>query len=144
MSIRMQALSKTAYNCALEMLARREHSYWELTKKLAQQYQADDIEQALSKLQSQNYQSDQRFANEFIQMRFNQGKGPIKIAADLKQRGIDNFDLSAYDFFALAKEVRVSKYGKAPPSNYKEKSKQQRFLHSRGFGFDEINDSFES
>jgi regulatory protein len=64
-------------------------------------------------------------------------------AADLKQRGIDNFDLSAYDFFALAKEVRVSKYGKAPPSNYKEKSKQQRFLHSRGFGFDEINDSFE-
>jgi SOS response regulatory protein OraA/RecX len=38
----------------------------------------------------------------------------------------------------------VSKYGKAPPSNYKEKSKQQRFLHSRGFGFDEINDSFES
>jgi regulatory protein len=94
----MQALSKTAYNCALEMLARREHSYWELTKKLAQQYQADDIEQALSKLQSQNYQSDQRFANEFIQMRFNQGKGPIKIAADLKQRGIDNFDLSAYDY----------------------------------------------
>jgi regulatory protein len=78
----MQALSKTAYNCALEMLARREHSYWELTKKLAQQYQADDIEQALSKLQSQNYQSDQRFANEFIQMRFNQGKGPIKIATD--------------------------------------------------------------
>jgi regulatory protein len=51
---------------------------------------------------------------------------------------------AAYDFFALAKEVRVSKYGKAPPSNYKEKSKQQRFLHSRGFGFDEINDSFES
>jgi SOS response regulatory protein OraA/RecX len=35
---------------------------------------------------------DQRFANEFIQMRFNQGKGPIKIATDLKQRGIDNFD----------------------------------------------------
>jgi SOS response regulatory protein OraA/RecX len=48
----------------------------------------DDIEQALSKLQSQNYQSDQRFANEFIQMRFNQGKGPIKIATDLKQRGL--------------------------------------------------------
>ena len=140
----MQTLSKTAYNSALEMLARREHSYLELTKKLAQQYQADDIEQALSKLQSQNYQSDQRFANEFIQMRFNQGKGPIKIAADLKQRGIDNFDLSAYDFFALAKEVRVSKYGEVSPSNHKEKSKQQRFLQSRGFGFDEINDSFES
>ncbi|CAC9499794.1 Regulatory protein RecX [Bathymodiolus azoricus thioautotrophic gill symbiont] len=115
----------------------------ELTNKLAQQYQADDIEQALDKLKSQNYQSDQRFANEFVQMRFNQGKGSIKIAMDLKQRGIDNFDLSAYDFFALAKEVRVSKYGEVSPSNYKEKSKQQRFLQSRGFGFDEINCSFE-
>ena len=102
------------------------------------------LKKALSKLQSQNYQSDQRFANEFIQMRFNQGKGPIKIAVDLKQRGIDNFDLSAYDFFALAKEVRVSKYGEVLPSNHKEKSKQQRFLQSRGFGFDEINSSFES
>ncbi len=139
----MQALSKTAYNSALEMLARREHSYLELTNKLAQQYQADDIEQALDKLKSQNYQSDQRFANEFVQMRFNQGKGSIKIAMDLKQRGIDNFDLSAYDFFALAKEVRVSKYGEVSPSNYKEKSKQQRFLQSRGFGFNEINCSFE-
>jgi regulatory protein len=36
-------------------------------------------------------------------MRFNQGKGPIKIAIDLKQRGIENFDLSAYDFFTIAK-----------------------------------------
>jgi SOS response regulatory protein OraA/RecX len=53
----MQALSKTAYNCALEMLARREHSYWELTKKLAQQYQADDIEQALCILPRAQHES---------------------------------------------------------------------------------------
>jgi regulatory protein len=76
-------------------------------------------------------------------MRFNQGKGPIKIAIDLKQRGIENFDLSAYDFFTLAKEVRISKYSEATPSNYKEKAKQQRFLQSRDFGFDEIKCSFE-
>ncbi|WP_425290257.1 regulatory protein RecX [Bathymodiolus heckerae thiotrophic gill symbiont] len=136
-------MNKSVYNSALTMLAKREHSYLELTKKLAQYYQVDEVEQALEKLKNQNYQSDERFTNEFIQMRFNQGKGPIKIAIDLKQRGIENFDLSAYDFFTLAKEVRTSKYSEATPSNYKEKAKQQRFLQSRGFGFDEIKFSFE-
>ncbi|MDC9714294.1 MAG: regulatory protein RecX [Gammaproteobacteria bacterium] len=126
------------------MLARREHSYLELTRKLLNTYPEDEIAQALEKLKQQNYQSDKRFSNEFIQMRFNQGKGPVKIAIDLKQRGIEHFDLSEYDFFALAKEIRTSKYGKEVPSNYKEKAKQQRFLQSRGFGFDEIKFSFES
>jgi regulatory protein len=37
----------------------------------------------------------------------------------------------------------ISKYSEATPSNYKEKAKQQRFLQSRGFGFDEIKCSFE-
>ena len=138
----MQALSKTAYNSALEMLARREHSYLELTKKLLGTYEKDEIEQTLEKLKQQNYQSDVRFASEFIEMRFNQGKGPVKIAIDLKQRGIEHFDLSDYDFFALAKQIRVSKYGEEAPSNYKEKAKQQRFLQSRGFNFEHIDQSF--
>lgn len=57
-------------------------------------------------------------------MRFNQSKGPIKIAIDLKHRGIECFDLSEYDFFALTKQIRISKYGKEEPKNYKEKAKQ--------------------
>ncbi len=134
----MLSLSKTAYDNALEMLARREHSYLELYKKLLSCYKEYEVEQALEKLKSQNYQSDERFSSEFIQMRFNQGKGPVKIAIDLKQRGIENFDLSEYDFFALAKQVRVSKYGEEVPKNYKEKAKQQRFLQYRGFDFEHI------
>ncbi len=139
----MQTPNKSAYDSALKMLARREHSYLELCKKLSPTYPEDEIEQALEKLKQQNYQSDARFASEFIQMRFNQGKGPIKIAMDLKQKGINDFDLSEYDFFALARQVRVSKYGETTPKDYKEKAKQQRFLQSRGFGFDEINALFD-
>lgn len=135
--------NKSAYDSALNMLARREHSYLELYKKLSNTYPEDEIEQALEKLKQQNYQSDERFASEFIQMRCNQGKGPIKIAMNLKQKGIEHFDLLEYDFFALAKQVRISKYGEATPSDYQEKTKQQRFLQSRGFGFDEIKHAFE-
>ena len=44
-------------------------------------------------------------------MRFNQGKGPLKIASELKMRGINTFDLSVFDWFQLAKEIRQRKFG---------------------------------
>ncbi len=122
------------------MLARREHSYLELCQKLSN-YQRDEITQALDKLQVQNYQSDTRFATEFVQMRVNQGKGSVLIKQQLKQRGIEDFDFKNHDFFALAKSVRIRKYGEQAPKNYTNKAKQMRFLQSRGFGFDEINEA---
>lgn len=131
------------YAAAMQMLVRREHSIFELTQKLiTKAFDRSDIEQALDSLIEKNYQSDERFAAEFIQMRFNQGKGPIKISIDLKQRGINSFDLSMYDFYALAQQIRVTKFGDKIPSDYKEKAKQKRFLQSRGFDFEQINQAF--
>ena len=75
-------------------------------------------------------------------MRFNQGKGPVIISSELKKRGIESFDLSIFDWFELAKEVREKKFGQNLPSDYKTQAKQKRFLQSRGFGFDEINQVF--
>lgn len=127
----------------MRMLVRREHSVFELTQKLtAKEFDAAEIESVIESLIQQNYQSDERFATEFIQMRFNQGKGPIKISIDLKQRGISYFDLSMYDFYALAQKIRVNKFGKKIPNDYKDKAKQKRFLQSRGFDFEQINQAF--
>ena len=73
---------------------RREHSRLELFQKLQTKgFDVDVVNDSISKLVEQNYQSDDRFSEEFIQMRFNQGKGPVKIASDLKMRGINTFDL---------------------------------------------------
>ncbi len=131
------------YAAAMRMLVRREHSVFELTQKLtAKEFVSADIEQAIDSLIEQNYQSDERFATEFIQMRFNQGKGPIKIAIDLKHRGISHFDLSMYDFYTLAQKIRENKFGEKIPSDYKEQAKQKRFLQSRGFDFEQINQAF--
>jgi regulatory protein len=90
----------------------------------------------------QNYQSDERFSEAFILMRHNQGKGPLKIASELKQRGINKFNLDVFDWFKLAKEVRNKKFGDTPPQDFNDQAKQKRFLQSRGFGFDEINEAF--
>jgi len=90
----------------------------------------------------QKYQSDERFSEAFILMRYNQGKGPVIISSELKKRGIESFDLSNFDWFELAKEVREKKFGKNLSLDYKTQAKQKRFLKSRGFGFDQINKAF--
>ena len=138
-----QTQGSKCYSAALKMLMRREHSKLELFKKLQLMgYDDDIINSSISKLVEQNYQSDDRFAEAFILMRFNQGKGPIKIALELKMRGINTFDLSAFDWYQLAKEIRQKKFGDVSSLEYKEKAKQKRFLQSRGFNLDQINQAF--
>ena len=116
------------YSSALKMLMRREHSKLELSQKLqAKGFDIVDVNSSISKLVQQNYQSDDRFSEGFILMRFNQGKGPVKIASELKMRGIDTFDLSIFDWFKLAKEIRQRRFGDASSLDYKEIAKQKRF-----------------
>ena len=122
---------------------RREHSQLELLTKLQiKGFDISAINDSLLILIEQNYQSDERFSEAFILMRYNQGKGPLKIASELKQRGINKFNLDVFDWFKLAKEVRNKKFGDTPPQDFKDQAKQKRFLQSRGFGFDEINEAF--
>jgi len=138
-----QIQESKCYSAALKMLMRREYSKLELFKKLQLMgYDDDIINSSISKLVEQNYQSDERFVESFILMRFNQGKGPIKIALELKLRGINTFDLSAFDWFQSAKEIRQKKFGDVSSLEYKEKAKQKRFLQSRGFNLDQINQAF--
>ena len=131
------------YSAGLKMLMRREHSRLELFQKLQTKgFDVDVVNNSISKLVEQNYQSDDRFSEEFIQMRFNQGKGPVKIASDLKMRGINTFDLTVFDWFQLAKEIRQRKFGDLSSLDFKETAKQKRFLQSRGFTLDQINQAF--
>ena len=131
------------YSAALKMLMRREHSKLELFNKLQLKgYDDEIIDSAITQLAEQNYQSDERFAEDFILMRFNQGKGPVKIASELKLRGISSFNLSDFDWFKSAKEIRKKKFGDIASSDFKEQAKQKRFLQSRGFSLNQINQSF--
>ena len=131
------------YAAALKMLIRREHSQLELSNKLQLKgFDDADIKPSIDLLIEQKYQSDERFTEAFILMRYNQGKGPVIISSELRKRGIENFDLSIIDWFELVKEVRKKKFGHNLPLDYKTQAKQKRFLASRGFSFDEINKAF--
>jgi regulatory protein len=135
-------VSSPAYHYALKLLVRREQSAFELRQKLAlKDYSEDEIVDVISTLQTQGYQSDERFAELIVRTRTNQGKGKLLIAAELKQHQIPNPEdyLQDIDFKQLCQQVKNKKFGTQKPKDIKDKQKQMRFLQGRGFSFDEIN-----
>ena len=132
---------------ALNMLARREHSQFELRQKLASRFkeQAEEIENILLQLITDNYQSDQRFCESFIHFRQQKGYGKMRITAELMQKGINtdlmeaSFNLLEVDWFELAYTLKRAKFGDTVSNDYKTRAKQYRYLQYRGFTSDQIN-----
>lgn len=98
-----------AYAAALRLLARREHSAFELRRKLEQRgFTASRITGAISRLQDESYLCDERFAGALTRHRVDQGYGELRIRAELAQHGLER---SAVDR-ALA-ELNVDWVGRA-------------------------------
>ena len=125
---------------AMDYLARREHSQRELVQKMAAKGFDNAVAQAaVEKLAAEGLQDDQRFVEVLVQSRVNQGKGPAKIQADLARRGLQSglvdivLEDCDVDWYELAREVRLKKFGSIEPESFKEKARQMRFLQTRGF-----------
>lgn len=123
---------------AIKLLARREHSARELTRKLAARgHDQEEIAQALESLRRQRLQSDERFAAEYVRSRRASGFGPVRIRLELQERGIDRAVLSAVlqeaDWVQRCAEVRAKRFGVEPVQNATERARQQRYLAYRGF-----------
>lgn len=135
-----------ARRLALEVLARREHSVWELRRKLnVRGYPSSLIETVLEDLRGENLQSDQRFTESYIRSRAARGFGPYRIAAELKERGIDDTLIADClkqgidDWGYRAAEVRRKRFGKVLPDSPRERARQLRFLQYRGFTHEQAN-----
>ena len=130
---------------AMDYLARREHGRVELLNKLTQfGFDSNISEDAIAQLVEDGLQSEQRFIEAFVRSRIIQGKGPVKIRADLRERGVADtlienaLSESEQNWFELAWEVRKKKFGLARPADFNEKARQLRFLQYRGFETDHI------
>ncbi len=140
-------LSDVRY-AAMNLLAMREHSAKELTEKLGRKFPSPEhVFRVVIDLKEQDLQSDERFTVDFVRMRQVQGKGSVLIRMELRERGIDAFlvdqllDESDSRWFSLAQEVRSKRF-KHLPVDAREKAKQMRFLHSRGFSSRHIQAAF--
>ena len=132
---------------ALELLGIREHSRQELKRKLIARFHnhEPEIERCLEELQSEDYLSDQRFTQLFIESRLNNKRvGPFKIVADLQQRGIDRdtahsiMDELADEEFWLSKiKDNLEELCKGNKKNNRQALGQKLF--QRGFAYELIN-----
>lgn len=136
---------------ALMLLSRREYSRFELESKLEERYGKDIsplVTEVLDSLKSEGLQSDVRFVELLLQARRHRGCGPLRIAQELKQKGVavsiftPLLDAGSESWFALAHSVRIKKFGERLPLGVEERARQQRFLQYRGFTPEQIRQAF--
>lgn len=132
--------SRSPYDRALGMLARREYSQRELRTRLDRAgCDEAESESALKRLQAQNYQDDDRFGEMIVRARLGQGYGPERIRAELRSHGLPDAAIGALleaadaDWLVQARAQLRKKYGSKPPADHAERGKRAAFLLRRGF-----------
>ena len=135
---------------AMDYLARREHSEQQLTRKLTGRgFDEQLVEIAVAELVADGLLSDVRFAEAFVNSRFQRGSGPQKIRMELRERGVAaelvSLSIEAFDdqWWQRVREVREKKFGSEQPGDFKERSRQMRFLQQRGFTSEQISAAFK-
>jgi regulatory protein len=129
---------------AIALLARRDFASGELRRRLEERgFRADVVAAALTGLIEERVLDDARFAQSYVAFHSGRGQGPVRIGADLAALGLTPVEIDAAlaagpDWRALAREVRVRKFGAQEPASWAEKGRQSRFLQYRGFSSDHI------
>ena len=125
---------------AMNMLAMREHSRFELEQKLGKKSEDNTlIVQVLDKLESDNLLDDQRFAQMFVRSKASNGFGPYKIEQELQAKGViksliaDTLIELDINWFENASELYLKRVARCVEIDIKEKYKQSRYLKNRGF-----------
>ena len=139
---------KAIKEACLQYLIRREHSQKELLQKVsAKGFSRSDIDLVITELVEQGLQSDTRFAESYARSRVHRGFGPLRIKAELQQRGAGDcyFDMAVEDIAGswqeLLEQVYEKKYGADTSAiDIKEQLKRSRFLQQRGFSTEMIRE----
>lgn len=135
----------------MNLLARREHSQDELFRKLSlKKFAQDEIKTALAKLCAEGLLSNTRFAENYIHARSIRGYGPLRIRAELLEKGLTeeviehHLNIADNAWLVQIRSVWQKRFKGRVPSDFKTQSQQMRFLQYRGFTQDQIKSIFKS
>ena len=133
---------------AMDYLARREHSRFELHNKLQKKYpetKADLLDEVLDKLTADKLLSDDRFAAAYVRYRKSKGYGPLYIKHHLKHcrvapetisKHLQHDDPDWENLLQILVQKKLS--GTLPQRGSKAHQKAQRFILSRGFSMEQM------
>ena len=140
---------RRAYNYAVSLLARRDHSEKELMEKLSHKGYTDGAEVAIEKLRNSGYVSDERFAKLYVrELRSLKKYGKRRIEQELYRKGIDRdiisevLDETDFDESELVTliERKYSRY----LGDEKGIQKTINSLVRMGYGYGEIRDALKT
>jgi regulatory protein len=125
---------------AVRLLASREHSRYELEQKLRRRGHAPDLlASTLDDLQHRGLLSDERFVAGYVQQRVRKGYGPLRLRAELSERGVadavieQGLEVAAIDWQALLNHVAERRFGADDPADRNALVRRARHLEQRGF-----------
>lgn len=140
-----------AFEAAVRLLARREHSAYELQNKLKQRgFSKESVEEALSECRRLDLQCDVRFAEMFCRARVSRGYGPVVIRQLLRQVGVlaDSVELALQgldvNWSDEIERVWHKKFRAVDDVSLRARQKQWQFLTYRGFTEATIRAFFET
>jgi len=130
---------------ALRLLARREYAAGELAQRLQAQGAAPALVRVVvSQLVQEGWISDARFAGAFVRARRSRGDGPIKLRAQLRERGVaadiiaDQLDSQAEADWLPQLQALCARHFPQPAADYAQWAKQARFLIRKGYTHTQI------
>ncbi len=134
------------YKKSMDLLARREHSIWELRQKLRQRFPGfREVELVLLQLEEQKFLCDERFSLNFVRSRMaNRSWGAYRLRAELQQRGIagqwiEQALASEVDESVLREKAEAFVRKSGFPTDPAAKRKLAQKLYQRGFSQELIN-----
>lgn len=146
----MEETAKQIEDVCLRLLTQREHSQKELLEKLALRgFIKEDAQLVIDNLADKGWQSDIRYAESYARSRIMKGYGPVRVAYELKQNGVEINSLDqivrtvAGSWISLIELVYDKKYQQDRLLSRSEWAKRSRFLLQRGFSFEMINALFD-
>lgn len=127
------------YDQAVTLLAKRDYASGEI-KRCLKRYSSDEdsINSVMDRLISYHYLDDSRLIEKEIKKQLAKRHGPSRIKQELRQKGLELLAIEQaledldVDWFELAEELRIKKFGDELPTDPKEKAKQIRYLQYRG------------
>lgn len=135
-------MSSLALGYVMNLLARREYSEFELRNKMQEKNFSDtEIDQVIQHCQQKNWQSDKRFAENYLRFRAQKGYGVNRIRQELKHlKGIQSevidevFMETETDWSDIALSVLSKKFPfYAEETSPKMKQKIWNYMFSHGF-----------
>lgn len=133
------------YDHAVSLLAKRDYSSGELSRALLRMTENSEcVDSALQRLIVSGYLDDERLVQHLVDKHIRKKHGPTRIRQEVRQKGFpqelveQTLEKAGVDWYAMAHELKVSKFGEEPASDAKEKNKQVRYLQYKGYSMDMI------